>query len=110
MQALRIVHRRDLTEADEAALFDRKQSLDEILLSVRSIMRRVRQEGDTALRRLTRRYDGVKLDTFEVTPEEVTRARETVEPDVLRALEELVRAVRTFHQGQVPVPEPVETS
>src|SRR5919206_2289606 len=110
MQSLRVVHYRELTEDDERALFDRRQGLDEIMISVRSIMRRVEQEGDAALFRYTREFDGVKLTELEVPADEVARAREAIEPHVLAALEELLRAVRSFHAAQAPVPEHVETS
>src|SRR5436305_6299096 len=98
---LRIVREDDLSEQDLAILFERRQSLDDILLTVRSIMRRVRQEGDTALRRYTRRFDGVSLDSFEVQPDELARAASVSDREVHVALDELIRAVRLFHEAQI---------
>ena len=110
MQALRIVHQRDLTGRDRAVLFERRQSLDDIMLGVRSIMRRVRSEGDAALRRYTKRFDSVQLDLLEVSPQEFARARAAVDPAVRRALEAEIRAIQTFHAQQLLVIQPVETA
>src|SRR5438309_11694628 len=107
---LRIVREADLTERDRAILFERRQSLDEILLSVKSIMRRVRPEGDAALRSFTRRFDGVQLDSFQVQPDEFARAASQADREIHTALEELIRAVWSFHEPQVPKPQCIETS
>lgn len=109
MQALRIVREGDLTQADRAILFERRQSLEEIMLSVRSIMRKVQREGDAALRRYTKRFDGVRLDQFHVSPEEIARAERQLAPEVREALEQEIRAVRAFHEAQVRQPECVQT-
>ncbi len=110
MQPMRIVASRDLTERDRAILFERRQSLEEIMPAVRSIMEEVRQDGDTALLRFTERFDGARLEQLEVTPEELDRADARIDPDVRAALEEEIRAVRAFHSVQAHVPEYVETS
>lgn len=109
---LRVMREADLTERDRAILFERRQSLEEILLSVKSIMRRVRLEGDTALRRFTRRFDGVQLDELQVQPDEFARAASQADREIHMALEELIRAVRAFHEPQVPKSKPkrAETS
>ena len=110
MQSLRIVHQRDLTERDRAVLFDRRQSLDEIMLNVRSIVRKVRSDGDAALRRYTKRFDCVRLDALEVSPEEFQAARNQIDPAVRDALKAEIRAVRAFHTAQVPRKAAIETA
>jgi histidinol dehydrogenase len=110
MQTLRIVHQCDLTERDSARLFDRRQSLDEIMPSVRSILRKVRSEGDAALRRYTRRFDCARLEELHVSDEELAAARDKVAPAVREALQAEVAAVRAFHQAQLPTKSTVETA
>lgn len=110
MQALRIVHQRDLTDRDRAILFDRRQSLDEIMLSVRAIIRKVRTVGDEALRRYTLRFDGVRLDALQVTPREFDAADKVVDPAVRCALEAEIQAVRRFHAAQLPATSSLETA
>lgn len=110
MQSLRIVHQRDLTQRDRTVLFERRQSLEDIMLSVQAIMRRVRAQGDVALRRYTERFDGARLKELEVSAEEFARAGERVDGPVREALEQEARAVRAFHEAQLPRPQPTETS
>lgn len=107
---MRIVTAGELTERDRAILFERRQSLEEIIPAVRSIMDEVRREGDAALLRLTQRFDGARLERLQVTSEEFDRAEASIEPGVRKALQEELRAVRAFHGAQAHVPQYVETS
>lgn len=109
MAAMPIVRSRHLTEAHRARLFERKQSLDAIMPAVREIMDEVRRDGDAALLRLTERFDGPRLESIPVTPEEMDRAEREVAPEVRAALEAEIRAVRAFHGAQAHVPEYVQT-
>jgi histidinol dehydrogenase len=77
---------------------------------VDAIIQKVRQEGDPALFEFTERYDGVKLDQFKVTPAEVSRAQESLDPKLMQALKEAIRRISIFHEAQVPRPVDLETS
>ena len=55
------------------------ESSAEVLASTRAIVEDVRRDGDDALRRLTERFDGVRLDEFAVTRAELDAARRLVE-------------------------------
>ena len=55
----------------------------EVEAAVRRVFEQVRADGDTALRALTRRFDGVEIGAFEVTSAEFEAARTTV-PAALR--------------------------
>lgn len=110
MDTIRIVRQRDLTEQDQKILFGRRQSLDEIMDAVRTIMQTVRAEGDAALRRYTEQLDGVRLEQLQVSQEESTRAREEIDPAVRAALEASIAAVRSFHAGQLPGTSSTETA
>lgn len=107
---LRIVRLPELTDRDHAILFDRRQSLDDITLAVRSIMRHVRSEGDTALRRYTKRFDGVRLDALQVSEAEFAAAGASIKPEVSAALMAEIEAVRAFHTPQLPSSWPMETA
>jgi histidinol dehydrogenase len=109
MPQLRIVHAHDLSEHDRRILFDRRQSFESLVPVVRTIMDAVRDEGDPAIRRYTERFDGAALNDFAVSPDEFAHARETVDPGVRDALEEMARAVRAFHETHMPVPQPIQT-
>ena len=46
----------------------------EVEASVSAILKNVQENGDRALRELTEKFDGVRLDSFRVTEEEVQEA------------------------------------
>lgn len=90
-------------------LLKREFSEDEKLeATVRSIGKNVRIRGDSAVRELTEKLDGVRLENFAVTPEEFARADALVEDDVKAAIETAISNVEKFHMRQKPadaVPE-----
>lgn len=76
----------------------------EVRERVRLILDQVRQEGDTALVRLTGEYDGVDLATvgLRVTAGEIEAARGAVSPEFASAVKLMIRNVTAFHRKQVP--------
>jgi len=60
----------------------------------------VQKRGDAALREWTARLDGIELDRFEVPPEEVRAAVNTVDPGLVEALHLAADRVRAFHKHQ----------
>lgn len=71
--------------------------------SVQEIIRRVRQEGDRALTRYARIFDGYRLSTsdIEVKPREIDQAMKLVSKDNLRALSFAARRIARFHRHQL---------
>jgi histidinol dehydrogenase len=80
-----------------------------VVEQARAIIRSVRREGDAALRRLTREYDGAELDALRVETAEFAAARSELNPDQLQALQIAVRNISAFHQAQVLAPLAIET-
>ena len=70
---------------------------------MREIIRRVRQEGDRALTRYARIFDGYRLSTddIEVKPREIDQAMKLVSKDNLRALSFAARRIARFHRHQL---------
>jgi histidinol dehydrogenase len=73
-------------------LFDRQ---------VRTIVDRVRSDGDRALARFARRFDGVS-PPFEVTQAEMRAQADLVAPDVRRALARAARNIAAVAARQIP--------
>jgi histidinol dehydrogenase len=74
---------------------------EEPLAAVRSILARVREEGDAALIELTERFDGVRLDPVRVPPEQLQAALDS-QPAELRAALELARdRIAAHHRAQL---------
>ena len=69
---------------------------------VELVLKRVREQGDEAVRELTRKLDGVELDSFEVSQEAVADAYRGVQAEVVEALELAARRVRRFHEASLP--------
>lgn len=69
--------------------------------SVEAILQAVQDKGDAAVRELTEKFDGVRLDSFLVTPEEIDEATKKVGPEFMAVLQEAADNIRTYHQHQV---------
>jgi histidinol dehydrogenase len=67
---------------------------------VAEILDEVRRDGDAALRRLTERFDGARLDELAVPPEAWRAAEASVPTEVAAALEASVAAATAFHADQ----------
>ena len=68
---------------------------------VAEILADVRQNGDEAVLRYCAKFDKAELETLEVSPEEITQAMATVEPEFLEILREAAANIRDFHSKQV---------
>lgn len=66
--------------------------------SVKEIIENVKKEGDKALFEYTERFDGVKLKFLEVTRQEITAAKKTVDADLLKALKLAAKRIEKFHR------------
>lgn len=86
--------------ADDAAI---RRSATEIIATVR-------RDGDAALRRLTRQYDGAALEDFRVGDDEIRWAEAQLDDTQIAAIDLAIGNVRRFHEQQVPRKIVVETS
>lgn len=91
-----------LTLRDVRRLTGRGQSEDaEIREAVEKIIREVRDRGDEAVRDLTEKFDGVRPESFAVTPDEIDRAAEGVGAEFLAILAEAASNIRAYHETQL---------
>ncbi len=88
-----------------ASLRDRWEALEvDIEDVVRKIIRRVRQDGDSALLELTAHYDRVRYDrpaNLEIPPGELDQALEHLEPGLRQSLEQAADRIQAFHRRQI---------
>jgi histidinol dehydrogenase len=99
---LRTLHTRsDAPDRIRAAL-TQSSFLDraEAEAGVCAILEDVRARGDEAVRDTTERYDGVRLEQFEVSEREMTAARAAVSAEFLAAIEAAAENIRAFHEPQ----------
>ena len=71
-----------------------------VAAAVRVIVAAVRRDGDGALRRLTKQFDGVTLRSLRVTPAEFIAAATALTRADKAALRTAYRNIRTFHAAQ----------
>ena len=97
---MRIVEHSLLLEALRA----RRARLSAVEKTVSGIIRQVQERGDDALRELTRRYDGVDVTDFRVSPEEVKAARKSFLTPPWRArVGRVADRLRRFAEREQPV-------
>ncbi len=68
--------------------------------AVSAIIAQVREQGDEALRRLSRKYDGVELEELEVSAAEWAAAEPAVAPDVLQAMDDAIARIDRLSPGR----------
>jgi len=69
--------------------------------SVSRIITDVIERGDTALRELTEKFDGCKLNTFEVTAAEIDAATAEVGSEFISIMERAAKNIKDFHSRQI---------
>ena len=68
--------------------------------AVRQILGEVKERGDDALRELTERFDGVRLEQLRVPEHELARARDGIAPALRDALERAAEGIADFHASE----------
>ena len=82
----------------------------EIEERVRTILSRVKNEGDKALKELALEIDGVSLESLKASEEEFEEASAKVLPEVKNAIETAYANIFAFHKAQMPSEIVLETS
>ncbi|MGG5216335.1 MULTISPECIES: histidinol dehydrogenase [Rahnella] len=82
---------------------------DRITESVSEILRRVRSEGDSALREFCARFDKTEVQELRVTAQQIEAASARLGDDVKQAMAHAVRNINTFHQAQKLAVVDIET-
>ena len=109
---MRILHWKSLTTAERAAALQRPAQRDAqaTAAAARRIIDAVRQGGDAALRELTERFDGVRLEQLAVSAGEFAAAESSLSIQQHAAIDRAISTVHAFHAAQVSAPLRVETT
>ena len=85
-----------------AAALPRPAGVDDApVAAVREIIAAVREGGDTALRELTKRFDGADIDDLRVAPPACQDALDGLAPDLRQALEVAAASIVEYHRAQI---------
>ena len=98
--------------AARTALLQRPALADDAALraSVAALIARVREEGASALRELTARFDGCTLDDFRVAPEAFAQAQAEVPAQLRAAIHAAKDRIERFHAAGMTQPYTLETA
>ncbi len=101
-----------LSPAEQAAALARPALANDPALAARvaAIVERVRNEGDTALRELTAKFDGATLDSLEVGAAELDAAEAELTETQRAAIRTAAANIEAFHRPQLPQPFAVDTA
>lgn len=69
--------------------------------SVKKVLNEVSERGDAALREYELRFDGVQIDDFAVTAEEIDAAVAAVGAEYIRILKRAAANIERFHRAQI---------
>lgn len=89
------------SETARSEVFARVAPAVDVTGAVRDIIANVVQRGDAALYEYCERFDGAKLESLEVTRQELDAAMQQVPGELIRILEKAAANIRKFHQAQV---------
>ena len=85
----------------ESVLNRQIQSYGEFEQSVKQIIADVVKNKDKAVLSYTKKFDGVNLDSLEVSAEEIEQAKQSVSADFLAILKESAENIKFFHKKQI---------
>ena len=89
------------SEVSPSEVFARSVPEVDVAGIVRDIIADVRARGDAALFEYCEKFDKVKLNELEVSPEEIDAAMAKVEPAFIEVLQTAAANIRQFHEKQV---------
>lgn len=95
------IHSKDTKELRDY-LDSRSQEISsDILLKVTDIIHKVRNEGDSACKEYTKQFDGIEIEEFKVSEEEIENAIQRVDEAFKDAMNRAKENIVYFHKAQV---------
>jgi len=82
----------------------------DVLQKTQALINDVRQRGDDALREITEKFDGARLQSLQVSKEEFETAEKKLNEKQIDALKRAISNVQRFHEAQLSAPLKIETS
>ena len=109
---MKILRWKDIDEGSRAQLLRRPtEAVDAgVQASTARIIEQVRADGDSALRALTRRFDGAEIGAFQVSGEEFDEADAALDPAVFEAMCQARERLIVWHRAGMAQPFQIETA
>ncbi|MDI6860019.1 MAG: histidinol dehydrogenase [Methanocellales archaeon] len=91
----------ELSDAEMGRLLRREVDLEKAMDVAKKILADVRENGDAALIKYTKKFDGVELKELEVTEEERRNAERSMDKKLIKHLERASLNIAAFHGEQL---------
>ena len=105
---LAIKNWQSLSAVDKKLCLTRPITSSSVKNNVADIIKQVRSLGDEALYELTERFDGARLASLQVTPEQIHNAK--VSQTTLTAMNQAIKTITAYHQSVLPEHTQVTTA
>lgn len=76
------------------------KDFQDVEVTVNQVFREVKEQGDAAVRKYTRLFDGVEPQAIEVSPEEIASAEPLVSEELKAAIDLAKNNISKFHESQ----------
>ncbi|HJY12790.1 MAG TPA: histidinol dehydrogenase, partial [Flavobacterium sp.] len=76
------------------------KTIDDIEVTVKEIFKEVQKKGDEAVAKYTSIFDGITLDNYEVTPEEIEVAINSISDELKSSIQLAKDNILKFHAAQ----------
>lgn len=76
---------------------------------VKKILYKVKIQGDKAIRKFTRKFDGAKLNTLAVSEKEIKAAEQLLSDELKQAIQHAKKNIELFHSSQKEKVKKIET-
>ncbi len=90
----------ELKDDDLRGLLSRQVGIQDVLPKASEIIAEVASEGDKALFNYTEKFDGAKLDSLLVSQQEIARAYEAMDENLMASLGQAAENIFAFHDEQ----------
>jgi histidinol dehydrogenase len=71
----------------------------EIKNKVQEIIEKVKVQGDAAVKSLTKKFDGVDIDSFEIDKQTIANSQKQIDGNIKNAIELASRNIMKFHSA-----------
>ena len=78
--------------------------------TVQNIIKRVKTEGDQALKELCRQFDKVEIESLKVSSETINDSEQFISNELKRAMQLAAENIAKFHKAQIPKEITIETT
>ncbi|MDQ0204318.1 histidinol dehydrogenase [Pectinatus haikarae] len=82
----------------------------ELIENVGAIIKNVRQNGDEALKELSRKFDGIELDAIRIAPQQIKAAYDMVSPETVEYLKFAAKQIKFYAEKQMGCLKELEIS